>query len=391
MLHLKRNRRNSDFWKARSLIPRNSRLDKISHLQGITLGSVEVLYSYNNYLSNGEPITTATTKTRSPKKYASNVNNLTVNLNTNNLTVNIDDASLVDEAMPEISAATIAKIRPLVEVAAKKPPMPSADKLSVPKSFDMFVDDLKSSSALPDNHLNSPHEFNLNNPTLKMMTSSVGDDLHKESSSKDMFKNRLNLNRTQNLLTNKNLTSSNFDLNEIQETSSPFRPLLQKTSLNQSYTILKKSIDFNEIEKQQNQPAVHTKSKAVDPKRNKFDSNESLDDNDEDTSSKCSSAPSNNEINLQPFETDDNLPRTVFNQTYTSWDANEDQLQAEAMKQQQAIQGIHATAANLTQEIRVEEEVRKNLNTTMDIIGKSTIRKFTFEFRQSAIIGPLLL
>jgi len=294
------------------------------------------------------------------------VNNLTVNLNPNNITVNLDKTNPVDDTNAEILSAT-EKILPKGEMMSNKLKNPVSDKISVPKSFDVFVDDLKSSTALPDNDndLNSPQEFNLNNPKLKMMTSSVGDDLHKDFSSKDIFKNRLN--RPANLLTNKNLTSSNFDLNEIQETSSPFRPLLQKTNLNQSYTILKQSIDFAEIESQK-KSLVHVKPIKVDSKRNKFDSNESLDDNDEETSSKSSSTTYSTENNMQQTEADKNHPRTVFNQTYTSWDTNEDQLQAETMKQHQTFQGIKA---NLTQDIRAEEEFRQNLNTTMDIIGKS--------------------
>ena len=53
-------------------------------------------------------------------------------------------------------------------------------------------------------------------------------------------------------MTNKNLTSSNFDLDEIQETSSPFRQIAQKQSLNYSYTIEKKSLDFGDAKAQNN-------------------------------------------------------------------------------------------------------------------------------------------
>jgi len=72
---------------------------------------------------------------------------------------------------------------------------------------------------------------------------------------------------------------------------------------------------------------------------NKFDSNESLNDNDE-TSSKSSSSnhdPVESNFPFQQFDNDlegqflanqtadllDDEPRTVFNQTYTSWATND--------------------------------------------------------------------
>lgn len=129
------------------------------------------------------------------------------------------------------------------------------DKISIPNSFDMFVDDLKQSSSIVIDSPTEKHTFNLLNTNLKMMTSSIDKDLNKESS-KETIKNRL-LNRTMmknmneinpsNLTTNKHLTSSNFDLDEIKETSSPFK-IQQTMCMNQSYTIEKKSIDFQERE-----------------------------------------------------------------------------------------------------------------------------------------------
>ena len=47
----------------------------------------------------------------------------------------------------------------------------------------------------------------------------------------------MNDNSHTNLVTNKNLTSSNFDLDEIKESSSPFKILEEKINMNQSYTI----------------------------------------------------------------------------------------------------------------------------------------------------------
>lgn len=144
-------------------------------------------------------------------------------------------------------------------------PLSQVDKILAPNSFDTFVDDLKSStsevvaldSPIEFSINNEKSAFNLNNPNLKMMTSSVDKDLHKtvNEGSKEMFKNRLinrATNQFSNLVTNKNLTSSNFDLDEIQETSSPFRPLAQKQSLNSSYTIEKKSLDFGDGQVQNN-------------------------------------------------------------------------------------------------------------------------------------------
>lgn len=186
----------------------------------------------------------------SPKKKSTlNKHNLTVNLNSNaNLTVNLS---------PNRSNTS--------EIADQPLPQSQVDRIPAPNSFDTFVDDLKSStsevvaldSPIEFSINNEKSAFNLNNPNLKMMTSSVDKDLHKtvNEGSKEMFKNRLisrAANQFSNLVTNKNLTSSNFDLDEIQETSSPFRPLAQKQSLNSSYTIEKKSLDFGDGQVQNN-------------------------------------------------------------------------------------------------------------------------------------------
>ena len=81
---------------------------------------------------------------------------------------------------------------------------------------------------------------------------------------------------------------------------------------------------------------------------NKFDSNESLNDNDE-TSSKSSSSnhdPVESNFPFQQFDNGlegqflanqtadllDDEPRTVFNQTYTSWATNDEQLQRDVAK-----------------------------------------------------------
>ena len=117
---------------------------------------------------------------------------------------------------------------------------------------------------------------------------------------------------------------------------------------------------------------------------NKFDSNESLNDNDE-TSSKSSSSdqdPVESNFPFQQFDNDlegqflanqtadllDDEPRTVFNQTYTSWATNDEQLQRDAARQFRSSQ-ISFNKANTTQNIDVED-AKANLNRTMDIISK---------------------
>ena len=182
-----------------------------------------------------------TTNVSPKRKYTLNKNNLTVNLSPN---ITQHHSEIADQLLP-LGAHL------------------DRDKIPAPNSFDTFVDDLKKStsevialdSPIDFSINNERSAFNLLNPSLKTMTSSVDKDLNKAviESSKEIFKSRINRNNNYtNLVTNKNLTSSNFDLDEIQETSSPFRQIAQKQSLNSSYTIEKKSLDFGDAKAQNN-------------------------------------------------------------------------------------------------------------------------------------------
>lgn len=116
---------------------------------------------------------------------------------------------------------------------------------------------------------------------------------------------------------------------------------------------------------------------------NKFDSNESLNDNDE-TSSKSSSSnqdPGDANFRFQQLDNDlegqflanqtadllDDDPRTVFNQTYTSWATNDEQLMRDAAQQ---AKNMANGMSNVTQNFQVDtEDAKANLNRTMDIIN----------------------
>lgn len=79
--------------------------------------------------------------------------------------------------------------------------------------------------------------------------------------------------------------------------------------------------------------------------------------------------------NCDEYQTElneEDIPRAVFNQTYTSWATSEEQLEIDAFRQQKTIEN---NKCNLTQNLQENLEVDdlqsvNKLNKTMDIIGK---------------------
>lgn len=188
---------------------------------------------------------------------------------------------------------------------------------SVPKTFDIFLNDLKkSSSTYTLNSLSSGSQTNLNTNfvpqlTKRIITSSIDKDLNKE----------LKFNKLKNL---SNLNENDLDV----KTSSPMR----------KKTILNCTIDLNG--------------------RN---SNESLNESEQSLSVSQSSSISN--LN------DD--PRIVFNSTYTAWTPTEQQIQFEAYNQQKRIvQSNSGLNLNRTQDLN-NNDSKDDLNKTKDIITDS--------------------
>lgn len=188
---------------------------------------------------------------------------------------------------------------------------------SVPKTFDIFINDLKkSSSTYTLNSLGSGSQTNLNSNfssqlTKRIITSSIDKDLNRE----------LKFNKLTNL--------SNLNENELDvKTSSPMR---KKPALNCT-------IDLN-----------------------RPNSNESLNESEQSLSVSQSSSISN--LN------DD--PRTVFNSTYTAWTPTEQQIQFEAYNQQRRIvQSNSGLNLNRTQDMN-NNDSKDDLNKTKDIITDS--------------------
>lgn len=188
---------------------------------------------------------------------------------------------------------------------------------SVPKTFDLFINDLKkSSSTFTLNSLGSGSQTNLNanfpsHLSKRIITSSIDKDLNKE----------LKLNKIKNL---SNLKENDLDV----KTSSPLK---KKPALNCT-------IDLNV--------------------RN---SNESLNESEQSLSVSQSSSISN--LN------DD--PRTVFNSTYTAWTPTEQQIQLEAFNQERFIaQSNGGYFLNRTQDMN-NNNSKEDLNKTKDIITDS--------------------
>ncbi|CAF0756692.1 unnamed protein product [Brachionus calyciflorus] len=246
----------------------------------------------------------------SPKQSATNINNLTINLETEKITTSKPIPKLQKQI--SLSSSLSASIDNLDNLQFN----PS----SIPKSFDLFINDLKkSSSTFTLNSLHSNSQTNLaSGLNRRIITSSIDKDLHKD------FK--ISTNKINNL---SNLKENDSDL----VTSSP----------------LKNKIKLNT---------------TIDLNTRNANSNESLNE-----SASLSVSQSSSIANFNMNNDDD--PRTVFNSTYTAWATTDQQLQLEAFNQHKRIvQSNSSILLNQTQDMN-NNTSRDDLNKTKDIIHDS--------------------
>ncbi|RNA41326.1 hypothetical protein BpHYR1_053244, partial [Brachionus plicatilis] len=235
----------------------------------------------------------------------------------NNLTINLDDVKpqthLTLQKQESLNSPLSSSLSASIDNLDNLQFNPS----SVPKTFDLFITDLKkSSSTFTLNSLDTGSQTNLNsnfpvNLSKRIITSSIDKDLNKELKSNKI----------------KNLSHLNENDPDVKTSS----PLKKKPALNCT-------IDLNG--------------------RN---SNESLNESEQSLSVSQSSSISN--LN------DD--PRTVFNSTYTAWTPTDQQIQFDAFNQQrrlvQSNSGFHL---NRTQDMNNNHN-KDDLNKTKDIITDS--------------------
>ena len=231
------------------------------------------------------------------------MNNLTINLEKSEIK-NIPKLKKQESIASPLSSSLSASIDNLDNLQFN----PS----SVPKSFDLFINDLKKSSSIQSLNSNSESNFNIN-LTKRIITSSIDKDLNKD----------FRINKIKNLSNLKEMDSDMF-------TSSPL-----KNKLNQT-------VDLNT----QN-------------------SNESLNESEQSLSVSQSSSIANFHLN------NDEDPRTVFNSTYTAWATSDQQVQIDAFNQHRRIVQSNSTILlNRTQDLN-NNTSRDDLNKTKDIIHDS--------------------
>lgn len=221
----------------------------------------------------------------------------------------------------------------------------SFNPASVPKTFDLFMNDLRKSSstfALNSQHSNSHSNLpsvtstttTTTSSTLskRIMTSSVDKDLNKESLLDKQQKLTLKLNK----LKEASINETKHDL----KTSSPLKNKLFNSNLN-------RTIDL----------------------ASNFASNESINESQQSFSISQSSSIANLAQFAQNND-DEDEPRTVFNTTYTSWSTNENQLQIDAYNQQKQTNiAVNSTVLlNRTQDMNNNNNIKDDLNKTKDII-----------------------